>query len=797
MYILLHDYHLQRFYPIIVSVGANAANAITRLSNRVRNFNEKIQQRGNKRNWPPAQARRYIPLVLLNYKDQRTLEHTNVMAELVYKGHIDEVGPVTSDESMLDNTSVLLREVRGIDNTSIITKDIEEILSPLESSESRFILITGPPGIGKSVLLKEIAYRWSKHQITVLEAFHILILVFLREPAVQQMKSLDELLQLFCKGDKNAAEIVSPSNDYLLDNGGKDIAFLFDGLDEFPKDLQQDSLVMEIINREVLPLCGLVVSSRPYVSEKLQTEAALTVDILGFTENERTSFINEALQGNSKKIEVFTNYLERHWTISSLCFIPLNLNILIYLYKHGNPLPKNSTELYNGFICHTIHQNLIRSDPLIRKPITNLEDLSLLSGQPIYKMINQLSKLSLDALNNEKLVFTLDEIKSACPDMDIVPGLINGFGLLQTVQHLDSEKTMTFNFVHFSIQEFLAARYITNFTEEEELQLLLDKFWSNIHSNMFTMYIALTKGQRRSFKLFLSVGDDTITISEKHLDDQLKCLRLYRCFYEAEDHRACKAIENARIFKQKIIDLTDRRLTPSDVECVGLFLKSSCHKEWTKVDLRSCYIQERGLRVLHHWLCTCNSNITIAKLRLSKSGFTSMSSSSFICEITTACRVKELWIANNVNIGEDKQFYSILTCSSSTLEALNLDYTELSSDATIHLFNTLGKNNTVKELYIAGNNITDDDYHVCDAITAAVKINNTLEKLWMYGNQFSVKAIKLILQALQENNALRKLAIPVYTEDVTKEFIPLVQDVNNIRESRNCQVKLQDIYHWS
>ena len=753
-------------------------------------------QKKRKDSWPPEPLRKFIPLVLLNYKNQRTLKHTDVMAELVFKGNIDEVTSAASDQSTakVDCAGELLKEVQIIDNTSTMTKDIKEILAPLESSESRFVLIEGPPGIGKSVLLKEIAYRWGKGQL-LHPAFRLIILVLLRDPAVQQMKSLDDFLLQFCRGDEKSPEIISACSEYFLNNGGKDITFLFDGFDEFPECLQKGSLVMDIINREALPLCGLVVSSRPHMSDKILSQEELRVEILGFTEKERKLFINQALHEQPKKIEDLTHYFDHHWTISSLCFVPFNMVVLLYLYKQGITLPKSSTELYNDFICYTVSQNLIRSGHPLKKPITDLSHLPV----TVYKIIKQLSKLSLEALSSNQLIFTLDEIKSACPSIETIPGAINGFGLLQTVQHLDPKKTLTFNFVHFSIQEFLAAYYVTYHKPHEELQqFLLEKFWNSFYSNMFTMYIALTKGQQESFKFFLSGGNDAVTICELLLGDQLKCLRLYRCFNEAEDFKACRAIESAKIFQQKTIDLRGNKLSTSDVECVALFLTSSSRKEWTKVDLRTCYIGDRGLRVLHHWLCACKSNVKIAKLRLSKSGFTSSSSSSFIREMATTCRVKELWIANNENIGEDEQLYSILTCSTTTLETLNLDYTNLSSGATVHLFTALGKNNTVKELYIAGNNITDND-DVCEAITTAVKINCTLDKLWMYGNKFSVKTIKLILQALKTNPALRKIAIPntaEYTEEIKKELSSLVQDVNTSRQSYGCQVKLQEILFW-
>ena len=71
-------------------------------------------------------------------------------------------------------------------DTSKVTKEIAEILAPLETSDNpQFILIEGAPGIGKTLLLREISYRWGKHQI--LQKFKLVLLVCLRDPAVQQM----------------------------------------------------------------------------------------------------------------------------------------------------------------------------------------------------------------------------------------------------------------------------------------------------------------------------------------------------------------------------------------------------------------------------------------------------------------------------------------------------------------------------------------------------------------------------------------------------------------------------------
>jgi len=470
--------------------------------------------------WPPVQLKKFTPLLMVYYQGHHNLKQVTAMAKLMYTGEISSVDQ--SDD---------------LNNATKMTEMLEEILAPLENNdEPCFILIEGAPGIGKSVLLKEIAYQWGKKHL--LQAFKIVLLVCLRDPILQQAKSIPDLLQYFCKGDSEAVEISTVCSKYLFKNGGKDIIFLFDGFDELPEKLQTNSLIADILKRRVLPYCGFVLSSHPHVTKQLHKQATLRVEILGFTEKERQHHIQHALQDQPQKLKELTQYFEDHLSIGSLCYIPFNLTVLLYLYKQGISLPRNSAELYSCFICNTICRHLAKQGHPIN--ITKLADLP----EPYSKIIQQLSKLSLEGLNNNKLIFTIDEIKEICSDITIIPGAINGFGLLQAVEHFGiTGMIITFNFLHFSIQEYLAAHYITTLPADKELRIIIEKFWSNIHFNMFSIYIALTKGQRPSFKHFLSGGNKTIIISNKFLNNQLLCFHLYRCFYEAGDVDICKIIE--------------------------------------------------------------------------------------------------------------------------------------------------------------------------------------------------------------------------------------------------------------
>ena len=628
--------------------------------------------------------------------------------------------------------------------------------------------------------LKEITYKWANKEL--LQKFELVLLVCLRDSSLHQIRSVDDLLRLICMGDEHATEIVSACAQYLFANGGRSLTLLLDGYDEYPEHLRESSLVANILKRQVLPLCGLVVSSRPHASEHLREQATIRVDILGFTETEREHYIKHALPDQPHKIEELTQYLHQQPSVDSICFIPFNMVVLLYLYRLGIALPKNSTELYRHFICSTICRHLSKFAKPLTHDITDLTDLP----EPYNRIIQELSKLSLEALNNNKLIFTLHELTAACPDIAAIPGAINGFGLLQAVQHFGLyAKTMTLNFIHFTIQEFLAAHYIAHLPPNEELKVIEDNFWSDIHYNMFTIYISLTKGQRSSFKTFLSGGNEAIAIANKFLKQQLKCLRLYKCFNEADDYKMCQTIERAEIFKSKVITLVNTTLTASDMECISLFLTSSFNKEWERLDLSNCHIQDKGLNILYRGLRHSN-DVTIDVLWLLYNGLTSKSS-SLISELTVKCKVKTLGIEGNDTIGEDQQLYSMLTNPSTELETLYMGVTRLSSRGARALFTSIMENNKLKRLNIASNAITDD---ACDVITTALQRNGCLVELIMFSNPLSSEAIINIVQCLEVNNTLQLLWLPDCPQAIHK-IRSLQEVVNKKRESRGCQVKLK------
>ena len=436
------------------------------------------------------------------------------------------------------------------------------------------------------MLLKHIAYLWANNEL--LKNTEFLFLLHLRDPSVQKIDSLYALVHYFYHYDAQEKQVTS----YIAESGGKSVTILLDGYDELPPNLQQNGFIVGLLQCEYLPACSIVVSSRPHASAHLRHNISCQVEILGFSEQDQQRFIEDSLEDQPHKISDLKQYLKHHSAISNLCFIPFNMAILLLLYKdkEERPLPTNSTGLYNLFICLAIYRQLVKSGITLDEEIKDLKSLP----QPYSKIIKQLSKFAFKTLGNNQLVFTWDEIKEKCPDID---NAINGFGLLQAVGYAGRMCiSLSFNFIHLSIQEFLAAHYVATRQQSKELSILQKNFWSNpAYFNMFDIYVALTGGQRPSFKQFLQPSlierfkvkfygrEDSAGhgISQQLLSDKIKCLRMYCCFQEAGDTAMCKSIEEPLKLDEQQIDLSNTRLSsPSDLQCLTMFLISSTHKEW-------------------------------------------------------------------------------------------------------------------------------------------------------------------------------------------------------------------------
>ena len=485
---------------------------------------ERNRKRSSEEEWPPDQPTSTVNLALIHYQDRRTQEELIKISKRCKEG-----------ASQVDKMVKL---------DSNVTKDIQEIFMSKCGNESpQFILIEGAPGIGKTVLAKEIAYQWSKGKI--LKDYKLVFLLYLRDPKLHMVKSFNEILKLFTS-ENNIFEL----NGFIEESHGKNVAFLFDGFDEYPVDLQSESFITNFIrgenNERTFNKSMVIVTSRPTATLFLHDIVDRRIEILGFPKEERDKYILMSLKNSLSKKQEFDKYLKQHPIIDNLCYVPLHLAILMFLFQQDS-LPETLTEMNESFIINTIYRYLERYKkcPPGHGIVKKLKDLP----KDVIKFVNQLSWLAFNGLKNNQLVFTYDEVRKLCPEVENIPGGINGFGLLQAVQHYPKRgvgKTISVNFLHFTMQEYFSARYVSTATSQRQLLLMKKTFWDGKFNFMWIMYVGIIGVKSNIFKSFIGgsnfMSDDRDSLSVKRNDvghigyfgDKIKCLHLFQCYMEAK-----------------------------------------------------------------------------------------------------------------------------------------------------------------------------------------------------------------------------------------------------------------------
>lgn len=148
---------------------------------------------------------------------------------------------------------------KGISNLkrdqSYTTCNIADIFShgsSYSSENAELILINGAPGIGKTILCKEIAYRWACNEL--LSDEQLVLLIFLRDPAIKNIKSIKSLIQYFYKFENQADNISMICAEYLFEVNGKKYYNNFDGFDKVQPECDND-FPLHLMYKEILLQC--------------------------------------------------------------------------------------------------------------------------------------------------------------------------------------------------------------------------------------------------------------------------------------------------------------------------------------------------------------------------------------------------------------------------------------------------------------------------------------------------------------------------------------------------------------
>ena len=683
--------------------------------------------------WPPDQPKVVVNLTLIHDEKQTNLEFVKISTH--------KVPPLHSLNPR-------------------VTKTISEIFM----SRHKCILIEGAPGIGKTVLAQEIAYCWATGEILVGMK---LFLLFARDPNLHSVMSINDLVHYL--GDNYLSKCnVTAASDRLKETKGSNVVFVIDGYDECPKNCELKKFIDQLYNHEFLPECTVVITSRPTASLSLRESDGQRIEILGLAKGEQDQYITKSLEGSSiKKIEI-QEYLKHHPVINSLLCVPLHLAILLYLFKQHR-LPETLTEMNEYFIIHTIYRHLTKEvgeNPFLE--IKKITDLPI----PQLTIVSQLSKLAFEGLSKNQLIFTYDEIKEICPDVNSTSGAMNGFGLLQTVECYYQEgagKTAIFSFLHLTMQEYLAALHISTLPDNQQSLLMNHMLWNNWFSFMWVMYIGIIGLESDHFTNIVS------STFSGHKHNKLAILFIFNCYLEGKGlGKIPRAVTST--FSDGDIDLSNVTLLPhSTMSLVNFMMKSPT--EWKSLKLNGCYLGFKGISNLTNFFIDFKEELsTIQYVNLSKNYLTSLWG---VCTDMDNTPETALLLAesldlscNLLNDSGTKELFCALT-SNEKLRKLNLSQNHISVNSTVNISNCLKINRTLQELDLSLNNVTDEG---AAKLAEAIQVNKTLLELNISKNYLSKEGVMRIMEACTINRTLCKV-VCTYNNLLKSELDAIIEYV--------------------
>ena len=343
------------------------------------------------------------------------------------------------------------------------------------------VLVVGRPGIGKTMLSTKLL------RVSAFDAFKYVnfdVAFLLKFRRFNSVTDLD-LRELLARSE-TVRHIDDEVWDYIIKNPTK-VLLIFDGIGEFSAKLdiaKDDSayngtvtekmplhcLYNKIASGKLLPGATVITTTRPTATSCVKLlNFDRIVEILGFTSEQVEDYVDKFTDSDHDPDakETIWQHISTNINLFTLCYIPVNCFIicscLSLLHTFGSSLPTKLTKIYSialkiFFFRHNDEYRQCQDayDQLIFKRFKELPS-------PVQKVFNRLANIAFVGIKEGRLVFTSREVEGLedC-------GLLHRLPDVAGPTPLDPSEAQ-FCFMHLTVQEFLAAKHVTDTMKKDEL----------------------------------------------------------------------------------------------------------------------------------------------------------------------------------------------------------------------------------------------------------------------------------------------------------------------------------------
>ena len=672
------------------------------------------------------------------------------------------------------------------------------------------VLVEGAPGSGKSTFTIHICKKWGRGEL--FEQFSVVILVQLRDPAVQRAKSIADLLP--CQDIAVAQEYASE----IIATNGRGILWVLDGWDELPPHLQQDSIFRSLLPQErsdaaklgfrpalsgspfrdmsppsetseepslnssrsssslssyasfnsldkldidtslndrymsrFLYESSVIVTSRPISSGDLHPVVSSRIEVLGFTPEEQRQYFTECLKGDSQALGALLQKIKENPVVQSICYLPLNAAFVVHTFKYkGQSLPSTVYEIYLSVITSIVSRHFSREGKGhdLLCELASLADLS--RSRVAGKDFQRLCEMAHRGVMQNKVTFSSSEFPEGSSTLSLLQG-IDSF--------LEGGKSMFYNFLHLIVQEIMSAYHIaTQLSDSEQVSQFQELFDQPRFAAVFQFYSAITKLETPGIR-------DVVARMAK--GNSKTCLvSLLHCLYEAQDPSLCLYVAEQLEYK---LNLRDTSLSPLDCLSLSFFLFSVVSSDCKEVDvdIGFCHIGDLGVNCLTKYLSSNIDHGGKVTLNLSNNNIHE-EGTSYIAKILCSSNiVKHLYLSDNPIGDTGASFISNAVWETTSLKTLIMSGCDITSQGAEELSRALAQNSSLEKLDIGSNRGVGDEgiRHIAEAL----EHNKQLKELWIGLCGMTDKGAAYLASALSVNNTLKLLEMGENGGELTED----------------------------
>ena len=434
-------------------------------------------------------------------------------------------------------------------------------------------------------------------------------------------------------------------DELLTKSYGERCLIILEGLDEISADWQEnDQMFNQLVKTtKSLSHANILVTSRPHACIHLYKyikDHSRTIEIVGLDKPQIEEYA-ELYFKNSSTVKKFMEQMNSDLYISSLCYVPLCLNMVLKSFKHNNEIIHTTlTKLYQTFIISQVneHIHLKKAMPLgtvlerdqnyIRNLTIVLNDIPDVLSKVALEILFLLSKLAYKSFfqwfdkedpnsrsfigsekKNPKLIYTTKDLANC----NITDSGSDACGLLRATNTLfATSNTAVYSFNHLSVQEYFCALYISLLPEDEQLQLFKNHITDYPH--MWPFYAGITK--LKSFNMIYDLSQ-LLLHDKQHLEDPILISRncdvlnymktikesvALNSFYEAQ--------LSSDVCKDQLVSLSISDHNFRQYDYMSVFYLMSI-TSITCLHLRNCSIEDQEAEVL---LARCKDLIPTLKV---------------------------------------------------------------------------------------------------------------------------------------------------------------------------------------